>query len=82
MCHTAPEMMDLVKEEYHMLKWFEYGHLPDNPPEHLQTMSRQFYELAIRLDQMLDDGPEKDEAFRNLLISKDAAVRARVHPGG
>ena len=61
-----------------MLKWFEYAHLPD----HLQDVSRPFGELAAHICTALDPGPERTVALRKLLEAKDAAVRAKLHPGG
>lgn len=61
-----------------MLKWFEYRHLP----EHLRGISKPFSDLARHICVLLDRGPERDMALRKLLEAKDAAVRARVHPGG
>lgn len=65
-------------EEDRMLKWFEYEHLP----EHLKIVSVKFYELACSICALVEPGPERTVALRNLLLSKDAAVRATVHPGG
>lgn len=61
-----------------MLKWFEWQHLP----EHLQQVSRPFGELAESLCSTIDSGPERTAALRKLLEAKDAAVRAKLHPGG
>lgn len=61
-----------------MLRWFEYGHLP----EHLQRVSRPFCDLAHTLCAELETGPERTVALRKLLEAKDAAVRARLVPGG
>ena len=61
-----------------MLKWFEFSHLPTN----LQEVSRPFSELAVKITQRVDPGPERTVSLRKLLESKDAAVRALVHPGG
>lgn len=60
-----------------MLRWFEYGHLP----AHLQEVSKEFGELACRICEMCDAGPERTVALRKLLEAKDAAVRARLNPG-
>lgn len=60
-----------------MLRWFEYAHLP----VHLQEVSAPFRELAERIC-LLESGPERTVALRKLLESKDAAVRAALHPGG
>ena len=61
-----------------MLKWFEYEHLPD----HLKNISRPFCELAMSMCENIESGPEQTVALRKLLEAKDAAVRAKLHPGG
>lgn len=61
-----------------MLKWFEYQHLP----EHLQRVSMRFYEIASSITEDIASGPERTVALRKLLEAKDAAVRAKLHPGG
>ena len=69
------------KEKMHqerMLRWFEYSHLPLM----LQDVSRPFAELAKLIESTVDPGPERTVAFRKLLEAKDAAVRARLSPGG
>lgn len=65
-------------EQDRMLKWFEYQHLP----HHLKEVSEIFHAAATRLTEMVEPGPERTVALRNLLLAKDAAVRAKVHPGG
>ena len=64
--------------EERMLKWFEYIHLPME----LQIVSRGFSVLANSICADLDAGPERTVALRKLLEAKDAAVRAKLHPGG
>lgn len=64
-------------EEERMLKYFDYKHLPEN----LQIVSVKFYELACSLCALIERGPERTVALRKLLESKDAAVRAKIHPG-
>lgn len=64
--------------EERMMKWFEYSHLP----EHLQAVSKQFWELAVKICEVIEGGPERTVALRKLLESKDAAVRAKLNPGG
>ena len=64
-------------EEERMLKWFKWDHLP----EHLQFTSRPFGELAYVIIGNIDPGPERTVALRKLLEAKDAAVRAKLHPG-
>lgn len=61
-----------------MLKWFEYEHLP----EHLQAVSKPFGDLAYALCETVEGGPEQTVALRKLLEAKDAAVRAKLNPGG
>lgn len=64
--------------EERMLKWFEFSHLP----EHLQSVSKPFGELAQNLCESIEGGPERTVALRKLLEAKDAAVRAKLNPGG
>lgn len=61
-----------------MLKWFAFQHLPP----HLEVISRPFAELAHMIAATIQAGPERTIALRKLLEAKDAAVRAKVHPGG
>lgn len=61
-----------------MLKWFDFGHLP----EHFQSVSFMFYKLAHELVEAIEPGPERTVALRKLLEAKDAAVRAKLQPGG
>lgn len=67
-----------METEDRMMKWFEYKHLPS----HLQEVSKPFNGLATTLCMVLSPGPERTVALRKLLESKDAAVRAKVAPGG
>ena len=61
-----------------ILKWFEYKHLP----EHLQHVSQIFGELAKQIVAEIEAGTERSVALRKLLEAKDAAVRAKLNPGG
>lgn len=61
-----------------MLKWFAYDHLP----QHLQSISKPFHDLASQIVNNIQGGAERTVALRKLLEAKDAAVRAVVHPGG
>lgn len=61
-----------------MMNWFAFAHLP----EHLQQVSKPFHDLATVLVETLQPGPERTVALRKLLEAKDAAVRAKVVPGG
>jgi hypothetical protein len=73
-------LMEPSKDQHteRMLKWFAYEHLPDS----LKAVSRPFSELADVVIALCDSGPERTMALRKLLEAKDAAVRARLHPGG
>ncbi len=64
--------------EERMLKWFAFDHLPEN----LKEVSTQFAALAKSICVNLESGPERTVALRKLLEAKDAAVRAKLHPGG
>ena len=64
-------------EEERMMKWFEFGHLPP----HLQEVSSPFHQLATIIATNIQKGPERTVALRKLLEAKDAAVRAKLHPG-
>jgi len=62
------------KTDHYLLRFFSYGHLPEN----LQNVSRPFATLAKSLDASLPDNSEKTVALRKLLESKDSAVRAAL----
>lgn len=64
--------------EERMLKWFKFDHLP----EHLKEVSSHFAELAKTIVSLCEPGPERTVALRKLLEAKDAAVRAKLNPGG
>ena len=64
--------------EERMMKWFEFAHLP----EYLQVISSKFWEVACSLCELIEPGPERTVALRKLLEAKDAAVRAKLVPGG
>lgn len=61
-----------------MMKWFDYEHLP----EHLKGVSVWFHAVATNVCLVIEPGPERTVALRKLLEAKDAAVRAKLHPGG
>ena len=67
----------MEKPEERMLKWFEFEHLP----EHLKVVSIKFFEVACSICALVEPGPERTVALRKLLEAKDAAVRAKLHPG-
>lgn len=64
--------------KHYLRQFFEYKHLP----EKMQTVSKNFGELAATLDFLLPDNPEKSAAMRKLLEAKDCAVRATIYEEG
>lgn len=58
----------------HIMQFFAFEHLPN----HLQTVSQPFGELAELIIANLPRNPERTTALRKLLEAKDAAVRALV----
>ncbi len=64
--------------EERMLKWFAFEHLPSP----LKDTSRMFHSLATDICKDIEPGPERTVALRKLLEAKDAAVRAKLNPGG
>jgi len=65
-------------QEDRMMKWFAYDHLGD----FLKETSQKFHEVAEGIVSNIEPGPERTVALRKLLEAKDAAVRAKLHPGG
>lgn len=61
-------------EVVHLANQFGYAHLPD----HLQTVSRPFNELATALAATMGHGAELVVALRKLLEAKDCTVRQAV----
>lgn len=55
-----------------LLQFFAYQHLP----EHLQSVSKPFHDLAHLIVATLPRNPERTVALRKLLEAKDCAVRA------
>jgi hypothetical protein len=56
----------------HVLKFFDYQHLP----AHLQEVSKPFCDLAKQVADRSPDSQETTVALRKLLEAKDAAVRS------
>lgn len=49
-----------------------------NLPDPLLAVANEYAAVTRRLLDLLDDGPELTAALRDLLVSKDAAVRAAL----
>lgn len=62
-----PELKDNA-----LMKFFAYEHLP----EHLQTISKPFGDLANQLCEVMGNNAEGVTALRKLLEAKDCAVRS------
>lgn len=76
--NTKSNKGNLEMNEDRMLYWFKFDHLP----EHLKEVSFHFRQLALEICSLVEPGPERTVALRKLLEAKDAAVRAKVNPGG
>lgn len=63
-----------MDEEYPVLRFFAYEHLPLR----LIEVSRPFHDLAHDLARHVAPDPELEVALRKLLEAKDAAVRAAL----
>lgn len=57
----------------HLLKFFEFKHLP----EYLQKISSPFRDLAYQMADQFE-GPELTAGLRKLLEAKDCMVRAAL----
>lgn len=58
----------------HIMQYFTYEHLPPS----LQSISKQFTELAEEMVNILPENPETTVVLRKLLEAKDAAVRSQI----
>ena len=72
-------MENQITPEDRMLKWFAWDHLKN---EGLREVSSHFKELALTTISLVEPGPERTVCLRKLLEAKDAAVRAKLNPGG
>jgi hypothetical protein len=77
-CFVNGEEKKALDEIDRMLTWFHFDHLP----AHLQLVSQPFAELALTICARVEPGPERTVSLRKLLEAKDAAVRAKIKPGG
>ena len=60
--------------ENKIMKYFEYKHLP----EHLQKISAPLCEVAIEMNNTIENSAEKTAGLRKLLEAKDCLVRAAL----
>jgi len=58
-----------------MLQFFNYAHLP----EHLQSVSKPFYDLAHKIVDTYPANPERTAGLRKLLEAKDCIVRSTLY---
>jgi len=68
-----PETRPIHPNTVEILRYFQYGHLPERQKE----ISRQFFELAYSMVNQLE-GPELTAGLRKLLEAKDCMVRASL----
>ena len=66
-----------MNDSHPLIKYFHYSHLP----EHLQGVSKPFFNLAYDIDNSCPDGAEKDAGLRKLLEAKDCIVRSSMEKG-
>jgi hypothetical protein len=57
-----------------MMRWFVSSHLPP----HLGHVAENCADLAVQMDMLLPEGPEKTAGLRKLLEAKDCFVRAAI----
>jgi hypothetical protein len=62
-----------LKGPHELIRYFSFDHLSEGNP---RDVSEEFHELAVRMDDWLPSGSQKNMALWNLLQGKDAAVRA------
>lgn len=55
-------------------RYFDYKHLPD----FLQPIGKEMYDLALKMEMQLPDGPEKSAGMRKLLEANDCFVRSAL----
>ena len=66
-----------MNDELKIQQHFTYDQLP----KHIQVVAAPFHDLALHIVHGTAPGPERTAALRKLLEARDAAVRAKVHPG-
>lgn len=62
---------------FHLLQFFAYTHLTAE----LQSVSKNFYDLAFIISSTLPPNEQREVALRKLLEAKDCAVRAKFMKG-
>ena len=58
---------------HYLMQFFAYEHLTQSAAI---TVSKEFFEMATYLNEVLPENQEKTTALRKLLEAKDCAVRA------
>ena len=61
-----------------MLQFFSYEHLP----QHLQSVSKPFSDLAHNIASNYPANPERTAGLRKLLEAKDCIVRSTIYKEG
>ncbi len=75
---AVPVTTDKPLPNDRIMKHFNYLHLPPR----LQEMAKPFHDLAHHIHVSLVPGAEKSVCLRKLLEGREAAIRAKAHPGG
>lgn len=57
-----------------LLRWFAFVHLPP----HLQAISAVFWHVAAHVVEQCAPSRQREQALMQLLLAKDAAVRAAM----
>jgi hypothetical protein len=69
---------ELSEETRHLVRLFEYGHLPDGM---VRSTSIECANLMMHMVLVLEDGFELRAGLRKLVESKDCFVRQAVYDG-
>ena len=71
---TLPTVDQVQVEISQLMQFFTWEHLP----QHLQAVSIPFGQLAAHLVEQVQPNSQLLSSLQSLLVSKDAAVRARL----
>ncbi|WP_421834376.1 hypothetical protein [Neptunomonas phycophila] len=71
---TTADMPSVHNPANSIIQYFKYDHLP----EHLQAVSKAIGDVALEMNRVIPEGPEKSAGLRKLLEAKDCFVRANL----
>ncbi len=75
---TTRDMSHRHPATQQILRWFDYGHLPEGNP---RAVSADCAGLAFEIAETVGDGPELTAGLRKLLEAKDCFVRQAIADG-